>query len=116
MTRILYLVGALLCLWTPLFGQNDLQRKIAEKQRAIDALEKRIAQGERELSSIQKGKNTEQQSVRRLARQIGACIAAGKGGERTCPDLSEISWRAVCARILQRVDEKEKERGEGRVY
>ena len=52
----------------------------------------------------------------RLARQIGACIAAGKGGERTCPDLSEISWRAVCARILQRVDEKEKERGEGRVY
>lgn len=52
----------------------------------------------------------------RLARQIGACIAAGKGVGRTCPDLSEISWRAVCARILQRVDEKEKERGEGRVY
>ncbi len=72
MIRILYLVGALLCLWTPLFGQNDLQRKIAEKQRAIDALEKRIAQGERELSSIQKGKNTEQQSVRRLARQIAS--------------------------------------------
>ncbi len=52
----------------------------------------------------------------RLARQIGACIAAGNDGGRTCPDLSKISWRAVCARILQREEGKEKERGEGRVY
>ena len=52
----------------------------------------------------------------RLARQIRACIAAGNDGGRTCPDLSKISWRAVCARILQREEEKEKERGEGRVY
>lgn len=72
MTRILYLIGLMLCLSTAAFGQNDLQRRIAEKQRAIDALEKQIAQGERELSSIQKGKSTEQRSVQRLARQIAS--------------------------------------------
>ncbi len=72
MTRTLYLVGILLCLWLPASGQNELQRKIAEKQRAIETLEKQIAEGERELSSIQKGKSAEQRSVRRLAQQIAS--------------------------------------------
>ena len=72
MTRTLYLVGILLCLWLPASGQNELQRKIAEKQRAIETLEKQIAGGERELSSIQKGKSAEQRSVRRLAQQIAS--------------------------------------------
>ena len=45
MTRTLYLVGILLCLWLPASGQNELQRKIAEKQRAIETLEKQIAEG-----------------------------------------------------------------------
>ena len=56
----------------PASGQNELQRKIAEKQRAIETLEKQIAGGERELSSIQKGKSAEQRSVRRLAQQIAS--------------------------------------------
>ena len=63
----------LLCLTVPAAGQKgDLQRQIAEKQRAIDALEKQIARGEQELTSIKKGKNSEQQSVRRLSRQIAS--------------------------------------------
>ena len=63
----------LLCLTVPAAGQKgDLQRQIAEKQRAIDALEKQIARGEQELTSIKKGKNSEQQSVQRLSRQIAS--------------------------------------------
>lgn len=69
--RIRILVFSL-CLALPAAAQNDLQRQIAEKQRAIEAIENQIAQGEKELASIQKGKDTEQQSVRRLARQIAS--------------------------------------------
>ena len=69
MTRFALILGLLLCLTVPAAGQKgDLQRQIAEKQRAIDALEKQIARGEQELTSIKKGKNSEQQSVRRLSR------------------------------------------------
>ena len=71
MTRFALILGLLLCLTVPAAGQKgDLQRQIAEKQRAIDALEKQIARGEQELTSIKKGKNSEQQSVQRLSRQI----------------------------------------------
>ena len=73
MTRFALILGLLLCLTVPAAGQKgDLQRQIAEKQRAIDALEKQIARGEQELTSIKKGKNSEQQSVRRLSRQIAS--------------------------------------------
>ena len=68
MTRFALILGLL-----PAAGQKgDLQRQIAEKQRAIDALEKQIARGEQELTSIKKGKNSEQQSVQRLSRQIAS--------------------------------------------
>ena len=73
MTRFALILGLLLSLTVPAAGQKgDLQRQIAEKQRAIDALEKQIARGEQELTSIKKGKNSEQQSVRRLSRQIAS--------------------------------------------
>lgn len=73
MTRFALILGLLLCLTVPAAGQKgDLQRQIAEKQRAIDALEKQIARGEQELTSIKKGKNSEQQSVQRLSRQIAS--------------------------------------------
>ena len=56
MTRFALILGLLLCLTVPAAGQKgDLQRQIAEKQRAIDALEKQIARGEQELTSIKKG-------------------------------------------------------------
>lgn len=73
MMRYAPLLALLLGLVLSAAAQNgDLQRKIAEKQRAIEALEKQIASGERELSSIQKGKSSERQSVQRLARQIAS--------------------------------------------
>ncbi len=73
MMRTAPLLALLLGLVLSAAAQNgDLQRKIAEKQRAIEALEKQIASGERELSSIQKGKSSERQSVQRLARQIAS--------------------------------------------
>ena len=44
MTRFALILGLLLSLTVPAAGQKgDLQRQIAEKQRAIDALEKQIA-------------------------------------------------------------------------
>ena len=73
MMRIALILGLLLSMAIPATGQSgDLQRQIAEKQRAIEALEKQIARGEQELSSIKKGKNSEQQSVQRLSRQIAS--------------------------------------------
>ncbi len=73
MMRIALILGLLLSMTIPAAGQGgDLQRQIAEKQRAIEALEKQIARGEQELSSIKKGKNSEQQSVQRLSRQIAS--------------------------------------------
>ena len=85
MTRFALILGLLLCLTVPAAGQKgDLQRQIAEKQRAIDALEKQIARGEQELTSIKKGKNSEQQSVRRLSRQIASRrqLLDGRDSER----------------------------------
>lgn len=72
MTRIALLIGFLLCLALPAAGQGDLQRQIADKQRVIESLEKQISRGEQELSTIKKGKNSEQQSVQRLSRQIAS--------------------------------------------
>ena len=85
MTRFALILGLLLCLTVPAAGQKgDLQRQIAEKQRAIDALEKQIARGEQELTSIKKGKNSEQQSVRRLSRQMASMrlLCGENGGSR----------------------------------
>ncbi len=73
MMRIALILGLLLSMAIPATGQSgDLPLQIAEKQRAIEALEKQIARGEQELSSIKKGKNSEQQSVQRLSRQIAS--------------------------------------------
>ena len=89
MTRFALILGLLLCLTVPAAGQKgDLQRQIAEKQRAIDALEKQIARGEQELTSIKKGKNSEQQSVQRLSRQIAPRATAR-------PVHSTSGWNAT---------------------
>ncbi len=38
---------------------------------------------------------------RNLANKIGECIGRIRDGHVPCPDLAQISWKAVCGRILE---------------
>lgn len=64
--KYLFLLAALCTLWTA----PAQDRRIEEQKRIIEALEKRIAQGEREIASIKKGRAATEERLRRLARQI----------------------------------------------
>ena len=51
-------------------AQQTTDNRIEEQKRVIAALEKRIANEEKEISKLQQGRTATEERVRRLARQI----------------------------------------------
>lgn len=66
--RKLHIVLFLLAIAIPAAAQND--RRIEEQKKVINDLEKKIADGERELSTIKQGKTATEDRVKRTTRQI----------------------------------------------
>ena len=68
--RILLLLAALFWGLSNAVAQSASERKITEQQRVVERLQGQIAQGEREIASLKRGRASAEQQVRALARQI----------------------------------------------